>query len=88
MKVLRDFRRGRSQRLLSALTAASALPLGVEIHVNHYGGSFWSSASRVASSPAEHGPHFCDGSVMPTQGSANPAPTIMALASRLAERTP
>ncbi len=28
----------------------------------------------------------CDGSVMPTQGSANPALTIMALASRLASR--
>lgn len=28
----------------------------------------------------------CDGSVMPTQGSANPALTIMVLASRLAER--
>jgi choline dehydrogenase-like flavoprotein len=28
----------------------------------------------------------CDGSVMPTQGSANPALTIMALASRLAHR--
>ena len=28
----------------------------------------------------------CDGSVMPTQGSANPALTIIALASRLAER--
>jgi choline dehydrogenase-like flavoprotein len=28
----------------------------------------------------------CDGSVMPTQGSANPALTIMALASRLARR--
>ena len=28
----------------------------------------------------------CDGSVMPTQGSANPALTIMALASRLAAR--
>jgi choline dehydrogenase-like flavoprotein len=27
-----------------------------------------------------------DGSVMPTQGAANPALTIMALASRLAER--
>jgi choline dehydrogenase-like flavoprotein len=27
-----------------------------------------------------------DGSAMPTQGSANPALTIMALASRLAER--
>jgi choline dehydrogenase-like flavoprotein len=29
---------------------------------------------------------ICDGSVMPTQGSANPALTIMSLASRLAER--
>lgn len=28
---------------------------------------------------------ICDGSVMPTQGSANPALTIMALASRLGE---
>jgi hypothetical protein len=40
MKVLRDFRRGRAQRLLSAATAASALPLGLEIYINHYGGSF------------------------------------------------
>jgi choline dehydrogenase-like flavoprotein len=29
---------------------------------------------------------ICDGSVMPTQGSANPALTILALASRLAKR--
>ncbi len=28
------------QRLLSAATAVSALPLGLEIFVNHYGGSF------------------------------------------------
>jgi choline dehydrogenase-like flavoprotein len=53
---------------------------------------------RMGSSPAEsvldadhrawgHPNLFvCDGSVMPTQGSANPALTIMALASRLAER--
>jgi len=40
MSVLRDFRRGRMQRLLSAATAASALPLGVEIFMNHYSGSF------------------------------------------------
>lgn len=37
---LRDFRHGRMQRLLSAVTAVTALPLGVEIFVNHYGGSF------------------------------------------------
>jgi hypothetical protein len=40
MRVLRDWRRGRAQRLLSAATAVSALPLGFEIYVNHYGGSF------------------------------------------------
>ena len=57
-----------------------------------------SAAARMGSSP-EHSvidsdhrawgvPNLfvCDGSVMPTQGSANPALTIMALASRLAER--
>jgi hypothetical protein len=39
-RVLRDFRRGRAQKLLSAATAVSALPLGAEIYVNHYSGSF------------------------------------------------
>jgi hypothetical protein len=52
--MIRDFRRGRAQRLLAAATAASALPLGAEIYVNHYGGSFgnrwmW---TPVALSPA------------------------------------
>jgi hypothetical protein len=53
-KVLRDFRRGRAQRLLSAATAASALPLGAEIYVNHYGGSFGNKWmwTPVALSPA------------------------------------
>jgi len=37
---LRDFRHGRAQKLLSGATAASALPLGVEIYMNHYSGSF------------------------------------------------
>ena len=37
---LRNYRRGRAQRMLSAATALSALPLGVEIYVNHYSGSF------------------------------------------------
>jgi hypothetical protein len=40
MRVVRDFRRGRAQKLLSGATAASALPLGLEIYVNHYSGSF------------------------------------------------
>jgi hypothetical protein len=39
-RAVRNFRRGRSQRLLSAATAAAALPLGLEIYTNHYSGSF------------------------------------------------
>jgi hypothetical protein len=38
--VVDNLKHGRAQRLLSAATAASALPLGAEIYVNHYGGSF------------------------------------------------
>jgi hypothetical protein len=38
--VVENLRQGRAQRLLSATTAASALPLGIEIYINHYGGSF------------------------------------------------
>jgi hypothetical protein len=38
--VIRNLRRGRAQRLLSGATAAAALPLGAEIYVNHYAGSF------------------------------------------------
>ena len=37
---IRDLRRGRAQKLLSAATAAGALPMGAEIYVNHYSGSF------------------------------------------------
>jgi hypothetical protein len=37
---IRDLRRGRAQRLLSAATAAGALPMGAEIYMNHYSGSF------------------------------------------------
>ena len=39
-RLVRNLRRGRAQRLLSGATAAAALPLGAEIYVNHYGGSF------------------------------------------------
>jgi hypothetical protein len=39
-RMLRNYRRGRAQRMLCAATAASALPLGAEIFTNHYGGSF------------------------------------------------
>lgn len=39
-RALRNLRSGRGQQMLSAATAASALPLAVEVFVNHYGGSF------------------------------------------------
>ena len=54
MRVLRDWRRGRAQKLLSAATAVSALPLGFEIYINHYGGSFGNKWmwTPVALSPA------------------------------------
>jgi hypothetical protein len=54
MKVLRDWRRGRAQKLLSAATAVSALPLGFEIYLNHYSGSFGNKWmwTPVALSPA------------------------------------
>jgi len=39
-RIVENLRQGRAQRLLSAATAASALPLGAEIYINHYGGSF------------------------------------------------
>jgi hypothetical protein len=52
--LVRNLRRGRAQRLLSGVTAASALPLGAEIFVNHYGGSFGNKWmwTPVALSPA------------------------------------
>jgi hypothetical protein len=39
-RLLRNLRRGRAQRTLAAVTAACALPLGIEIWFEHYRGSF------------------------------------------------
>ena len=39
-RMLGELRRGRAQRALSALTALSALPLGLEIYFEHFRGSF------------------------------------------------
>ncbi|HET9948164.1 MAG TPA: hypothetical protein VFQ22_04545 [Longimicrobiales bacterium] len=39
-KTLRQLRRGRVQKKLSALTAASAAPLAFEVYLEHYKGSF------------------------------------------------
>ena len=53
-RMLREWRRGRVQRMLAAATALSALPLGAEIYFEHFRGSFgdkwmW---TPVALSPA------------------------------------
>jgi hypothetical protein len=39
-QALWNLRHGRAQQMLSAATTATALPLGIEVYVNHYGGSF------------------------------------------------
>jgi hypothetical protein len=54
MSVVANLRAGRAQKLLSAATAATALPMGVEIYINHYGGSFGNKWmwTPVALSPA------------------------------------
>jgi hypothetical protein len=54
MSVVSNLREGRAQKLLSAATAASALPMGIEIYINHYGGSFGNKWmwTPVALSPA------------------------------------
>ncbi|HMC50169.1 MAG TPA: hypothetical protein VKH20_05950 [Solirubrobacterales bacterium] len=39
-RMLREWRRGRVQRMLAAATALSALPLGAEIYFEHFRGSF------------------------------------------------
>lgn len=35
-----NLRAGRAQKLLAAATAATAVPVGFEIYINHYAGSF------------------------------------------------
>jgi hypothetical protein len=51
---LDNLRSGRVQRVLAAATAASALPLGVEIYFEHYRGSFgdkWMWTPVIATPP-------------------------------------
>src|SRR6184192_4027429 len=53
-RVLSNIREGRLQRSLALVTAASALPLGVEIWFEHYRGSFgdkWMWTPIVATPP-------------------------------------
>jgi len=52
--LVRNLRAGRMQRLLAVTTAATALPLGVEIWLEHYRGSFgdpWMWAPIAATPP-------------------------------------
>jgi hypothetical protein len=39
-RTVANLRSGRGQQLLCAATAGSALPLSIEVYVNHYSGSF------------------------------------------------
>ena len=39
-RAVANVRAGRGQQILCAATAASALPLSLEVYVNHYSGSF------------------------------------------------
>lgn len=77
-------------RILEAAGAQDVLTIDRYAHL--VGGCRMGASADESVIDAEHRvwgvPNLfvCDGSVMPTQGSANPALTIMALASRLAER--
>jgi choline dehydrogenase-like flavoprotein len=81
------------QRLHDILEAAGAQDvLEIDRYAHLVGGCAMSDSAETGVVDADHRAwevpnlFLCDGSVMPTQGSANPALTIMALASRLAER--
>jgi choline dehydrogenase-like flavoprotein len=81
------------QTLREILEAAGAQDvLAIDRYAHLVGGCRMSSSDEDGVIDSDHRVWDCpnlfvaDGSVMPTQGSANPALTIMALASRLAER--
>jgi choline dehydrogenase-like flavoprotein len=81
------------QKLHAILEAAGAQDvLTIDRYAHLVGGCGMSATAATGVVDPDHRvwglPNLfvCDGSVMPTQGSANPALTIMALASRLAER--
>jgi choline dehydrogenase-like flavoprotein len=81
------------QTLREILEAAGAQDiLGIDRYAHLVGGCRMGFGPESSVVDAEHrvwdtpNLFIADGSVMPTQGSANPALTIMALTSRLAER--
>jgi choline dehydrogenase-like flavoprotein len=84
------FAKARLHDILEAAGAQDVLEIDRYAHL--VGGCAMSDSPETGVVDADHRawevPNLfvADGSVMPTQGSANPALTIMALASRLAER--
>nr|MBA3408025.1 GMC family oxidoreductase [Solirubrobacterales bacterium] len=84
---------GATQTLRRILDAAGAQDiLTIDRYAHLVGGCRMGASPEESVVDADHRvwgvPNLfvCDGSVMPTQGAANPALTIMALASRLAAR--
>ena len=90
----REHRRSPSRRCTTSGSRPGAQDvLTIDRYAHLVGGCRMGTApgGRASSTPttacgASPNLFVADGSVMPTQGSANPALTIMALASRLAER--
>ena len=84
------YAKNKLHEILQAAEAQDILTIDRYAHL--VGGCVMSTTPETGVIDADHRawgvPNLfvCDGSVMPTQGSANPALTIMALASRLAER--
>jgi len=84
------YAKSKLHEILQAAEAQDILTIDRYAHL--VGGCVMSASADTGVIDADHRtwgvPNLfvCDGSVMPTQGSANPALTIMALASRLAER--
>jgi choline dehydrogenase-like flavoprotein len=84
------YAKGKLHEILHAAEAQDILQIDRYAHL--VGGCAMSDASERGVIDSDHRAwgvpnlFIADGSVMPTQGSANPALTIMALASRLAER--
>jgi choline dehydrogenase-like flavoprotein len=78
------------ERILTAAGAGEVMTIGRYAHL--VGGARMAARPEDGVVDADHrvfgvaGLHLVDGSVLPTQGAANPALTIMALAARAADR--
>jgi choline dehydrogenase-like flavoprotein len=87
---LMDAARESMERILTAAGAGDVMTIKRYAHL--VGGARMAARPEDGVVDADHrvfgvaGLHIVDGSVLPTQGSANPALTIMALAARAADR--